>query len=149
MAAQNIAVGMPVEIKPDISPDVFGAGGILSRDEYGLEEYQTNIANVERLGSMNNPDLPSGTVLVCHDNKCSIYSINHVRPYEPEENNINNRNNRSTNAGPNNRSINNSNSNNKENKGGYELFGFKLFGGKRRKTYKKSRKSKKTKKNRK
>jgi hypothetical protein len=147
--AQNIAVGMPIEIIPGITPDIFGGGGVLTRDEYNIQDYQTNIANVERLGSMNNPDLPSGTVLVCHGNRCSIYSINHIRPYDPEENNMSNRsnngNNRSTVVENNNSTP--KNKNNASTKSGYEIFGFKLFGGKR-KTGKtgKTRKTRKTRK---
>lgn len=85
-------VGTPVEIKPGISPNVFGGGGVLTRDEFNIQPYQTNIANIEQIGYDGNPDLPFGTVMVCHGEKCSIYSIYHLRPYNPEENNINNNN---------------------------------------------------------
>ena len=159
--AHNIAEGMPVEIIPGIPPDVFGGGGVLTRDEYNIRDYQTNIANVERIGSINNPDLPAGTVLVCHGDGCSIYSINHIRHYDPEENNnmnnnrSNNGNNASTVVGNNSPRSNKSSRKNKNTaapKSGYELFGFKLYGGKRykktRKTSKKSRKSRKTTKSR-
>jgi hypothetical protein len=158
--AQNIAVGMPVEIKPGILPDVFGGGGVLTRDEYDIQDYQTNIANIEKIGSVNNPDLPAGTVLICHGQSCSIYSINHIRPYNPDENNSNNRgmnaymnrannSNVSTPRAPNNRNNKNRNASvdpATEN-GGFELFGVKLFGGRRRRTMKRKA-SKKTRKHR-
>jgi hypothetical protein len=155
--AQNIAVGMPVEIKPGITPDIFGGGGVLTRDEYNILDYQTNIANVEKIGSVNNPDLPAGTVLVCHGTNCSMYSINHIRPYNPENNNSrNNRRNNNRNNANNNPSVTNTNNskNNSSNnpttendESGLKLFGVKLFGGRRRKYRKTARKSRKYKKN--
>jgi hypothetical protein len=128
--AQNISVGTVVEIIPGISPDVFGGGGVLTRDEYNIKDYQTNMANVERIGSSGNPNLPEGTVLVCHGQNCSMYSIRHIRPYNPDEENnvVNNSENNEPSA---------INSNNARNNNPSE--GNNIFGGRRR-----TRKSKKS-----
>lgn len=80
-------VGTPVEIKPGISPEVFGGGGVLTRDEYNIQDYQTNIANIEAIGPTDS--LPAGTVMVSHDGRYSMYSIQHIRPYDPDNNNTN------------------------------------------------------------
>lgn len=147
--AQNVAVGMPVEIKPGITPDVFGGGGVLTRDEYNMQDYQTNIANIEKIGSVNNPDLPAGTVMICHGSNCSIYSINHIRPYNPDNNNNARNNSRNNEPSVSNNGSNRNNVSNdptKPNNGGFEVFGVKLFGGRRRRyrtTAKKSKKARK------
>jgi hypothetical protein len=84
-------VGTPVEIKPGISPSVFGGGGVLTRDEYGIQDYQTNIANIEAIGPTDS--LPAGTVMIRHGDSYSMYSIQHIRPYDPDNNNNNQTNN--------------------------------------------------------
>ncbi len=124
--ARSIEVGMPVEIIPGITPDIFGGGGILTRDEYGIKGYQTNIANIEKIGDSDNPNLPTGTVLVRHGQDFSIYSINHIREYNPDNNSNNDSNDPSMNNSSN---IYNRNNNPTE-----------LDGGRRKKHSKKTRK---------
>ena len=98
-------------------------------DEYGIKEYQTNIANIEKIGDSNNPNLPAGTVLIRHGQDFSIYSINHIREYDPDNNSNNNSNNDSNDP-----SMNNASSSYNRNNNPTELVGG------RRKNSKKTRK---------
>jgi hypothetical protein len=91
-------VGTLVEIIPDIPPVIFGGGGILTRDEYDIQPYQTNIAAIVAIGPIPELGLPAGTVMIGHGDAFSMYSIQHIRPYDPEDNSNSNNSNSNNNS---------------------------------------------------